>query len=257
MEIDGIDTGVPAFLPKDPDLWFLQLESTFAAQKIAHDSIKFHVTISRLDPPTLFQVQDILRNPPSEGKFDFLKAEIIKRLSISETHRLQQLLSSEQLGSRRPSQMLREMQRLLGEKVETFDKGVFRQLFLQRLPSHVQGVLAAFSSDMNLDKLAEAADKMLETMPPVAPVEQADSTRLSRLEDMMESVVSSLAKLTADQITHRSQANRSPSSRRRSFRPRSKSPRPTDICFYHHRFGDSARKCAPPCKKAGNFQGGH
>ena len=44
-------------------------------------------------------------------------------------------------------------------------------------------------------------------------------------------------------------------SSRSSNNSRNSSPRrPPNLCWYHFRFGDSARKCRPPCSKSGNDQ---
>ena len=65
-----------------------------------------------------------------------LKAELIRRTSVSEQNRLNKLLISEELGDRTPSQLLSRMQQLLGEK--QLEPSILKQLFVQRLPMNVQ-----------------------------------------------------------------------------------------------------------------------
>ena len=52
------------------------------------------------------EVRDILLNPPAGQPFHYLKLELIKRTSASELKKLHQLLISEELGARTPSQLL-------------------------------------------------------------------------------------------------------------------------------------------------------
>ena len=89
--------------------------------------------------------------------------------------------SSAELGDRKPSQLLRDMERLVGGR--TIDPGMFRQLFLQRLPRNVVWVLKATRASVDLATQAEIADKLMELnahpfgrtvsgvqTPPVSPV---------------------------------------------------------------------------------------
>lgn len=73
-------------------------------------------------------------------KNDVLKIALLKRTRSSE-ERLQQLLSSEELGDRKPSQLFRGMQQLVGNKI--MDPAILRQLFIQRLPRNIQLILAS------------------------------------------------------------------------------------------------------------------
>ena len=62
--------------------------------------------------------------------------------------------------SRLRSQLLRDMERPVGGR--TIDPGMFRQLFLQRLPRNVVMVLEATSASVDLATQAEIADKFME-----------------------------------------------------------------------------------------------
>ncbi|GBP33839.1 hypothetical protein EVAR_20950_1 [Eumeta japonica] len=70
---------VPPFDPDDPTLWFAQIEET--------------------------------------GKYDKLKTELVKWLSVSQERKIKQLLMHEELGDRKPSQFLRHLKSLAGPTV--------------------------------------------------------------------------------------------------------------------------------------------
>uniref|UniRef100_A0A1X7SZQ1 DUF7041 domain-containing protein n=1 Tax=Amphimedon queenslandica TaxID=400682 RepID=A0A1X7SZQ1_AMPQE len=61
-------------------------------------------------------VRDIIIKPPTTNPYDTLCTQLIERTSASKQRHLQQLFSAEELGDRSPSQLLRHMQQLLGDK---------------------------------------------------------------------------------------------------------------------------------------------
>ena len=106
------------------------------------------------------EVRDLLLSPPATRPYATLRDTLIRRTSDSDSSKLQQLLSTAELGDRKPSQLLRDMERLVGGR--TIDPGMFRQLFLQRLPKNVVMVLEATSASVDLATQAEIADKLME-----------------------------------------------------------------------------------------------
>ncbi|KAM7288102.1 uncharacterized protein ISCGN_031791 [Ixodes scapularis] len=128
---------LPRFWTADPQLWFAQVESQFTTSHITSQTQRFHHVVAALPPETAVDIRDIILEPPTTNPYDNLKAELIKRTSASEHQRLQQLLTSEELGDRTPSQLLRRLQQLLGERAATFDPALLRELFLQRLPNNL------------------------------------------------------------------------------------------------------------------------
>ena len=107
----------------------------------------------------------MLLRPPADQPYEVLKRELSNRTSLSEQHRLQQLLTSEELGDRKPCQVLCRIQHLLGEKATIMDPTFMRELFLQRLPSNVQMVLTPSAGDLNLNQLAQLANHIIEASP--------------------------------------------------------------------------------------------
>ena len=67
---------------------------------------KFKYVVTSLSPEYATEVRDLLLQPPNENPYDVLKEQLVKQTATSEQRRLQQLLSSEELGDRKPTQLL-------------------------------------------------------------------------------------------------------------------------------------------------------
>ena len=145
---------------------FLQIEAQFNTQGILSQKTRFVYVITSPSPEIACEVRDLLIQPSEERPYDTLKAELIKRTAASEQRKLQQLLSREELGNRKPTQLLRRMKQLLGDHTPITDDAFLKQLFLQRLPANVQMVLASADPSTDLPKLAEMADKINEVASP-------------------------------------------------------------------------------------------
>ena len=149
------------------------------------------------------------------------------------------------------------MQQLLGERAA--DAAFLRELFLQRLPSNVRMVLASTADTMDLNTLADMADKVVEVAhPSVAAISGPPQHNPSEYEHLKAEVDRLTKRVAAEQ--RRRQRGRS-----RDRQPRSPSPQDTQqhdssdatsLCWYHSKFGGQARRCQPPCNW-GNDQASH
>ena len=159
------------FWPSDPELWFAQAEALFTAQNVTQEKTKFGHVVRVLPARYASEVRDIILRQP-EQPYKVLKAELTKRVCPSKRQRLQQLLHVDDLGDRKPSQLLRHMLKLRGDDVPDDDRDdIFRKLFLQKLPITIRTALATHK-DATLVQLAEMADDMAEVQGPQPPVYQ-------------------------------------------------------------------------------------
>ena len=271
--VTGVSLKLPPFWANDPAIWFAQIEAQFSTKGITQEQTKFSHVISALQPDVATEVRDLLLNPPApkDKPYTILKAELIRRTSASEQKRLNKLLISEELGDRTPSQLIRRMQQLLGDK--QLEPSILKQLFVQRLPMNVQLILASTSDTMSINDLAALADKIVEVASPSSvasvtsdvPTPQASHSQppSSALADDMQRLTAQVAQLTTQMqtlsaILHQGQGqgNRQSRSRSRSGNRRdsSRSPRrqseqrhPDSECWYHWKFGEKAKKCETPC----------
>ena len=166
-EISNVSLRLPPFYSNDPAMWFCQVENLFITRRITSQQTKYAYIIASLQPEVAQEIRDLLLRPPTGDCYDVLKAELIRRTSESEQKRLRQLLTTEELGDRKPSQLLRRMQQLLGEN--KLDEDLFKQLFVQRLPTNAQLVVAPSLDKLDIEGLANIADKILEVSPSPAP----------------------------------------------------------------------------------------
>ena len=259
--VSAVSLKLPPYWPNDPAVWFAQVEAQFLTRNITAQDTKFAYVVSTLGQDIAQEIRDLIIAPPTDQQYDKLKTELIKRTALSDKARLNQLLMTETLGDRKPSQLLRKMRQLLGDR--PLEDGILRQLFLQRLPTNVQLILASTSDTVSTDDLASLADKILEVAPPqhsiaaitAKPAQNAATTTKNEIQDLrnqlatlttqLQSVVNQL-QISPPQSRSR---GRSPTPARSPSRPRSGATPPTThaYCWYHFRFGASARKCNPPC----------
>ena len=129
----------------------------FVTRGITAKFTKYAHVVSTLQPEVAQEVRDLLLNPPPKTPYTKLKTELVKRTSDSEQHRLHQLLNAEELGDRKPNQLYRKMQQLLGDQLEP---SIMKQLFLRRLPTHTQLILASTTDDPDNENLAKLADNL-------------------------------------------------------------------------------------------------
>ncbi|XP_064456885.1 uncharacterized protein LOC135367516 [Ornithodoros turicata] len=205
---------------------------------------RFGYAIANLPPEAAAEVRDVIIHPHAELPYDTLRYELIRRTSASEECRSQQLLNSEEIGDRQPTQLLRRMRDLAGNP--TTDDSILRQLFLQRLPHNARMILAA-GENSRLDDLAKMADRILDFAglpPPGAVAALVPRSSSPPVDVAINEISTSLQQL---QTTVAALANRvdaipaqRPRSPRRSFcrrcspsRYRSPSPSQHQFCWYH------------------------
>jgi hypothetical protein len=74
---------LPPFWPKRPALWFAQTEAQFELAGITSERTKYSHVISQLDHRYAAEVADIITSPPERDQYTTLKAELVRRLSVS------------------------------------------------------------------------------------------------------------------------------------------------------------------------------
>nr|VZI46998.1 unnamed protein product [Spirometra erinaceieuropaei] len=113
-----------------------------------------------LNDPRIAHAYGLPKVHKEDVLYSALKAEILRLNSVSDRQRYHQLIKEESLGDRKPSELLRRMRSLLGDM--QVDDTFVKEMFLERLPTNVQTILASGSQDLTVSQLAEMADRMIE-----------------------------------------------------------------------------------------------
>nr|VZI32248.1 unnamed protein product [Spirometra erinaceieuropaei] len=152
---------------------------------ITREDTKFHYVMAALPMDIATDLRDIIDCPSTEAPYTALKEALISRISLSTQKRLQRLISEEDLGGRKPTQLLRCLEKLAdGQKLDTT---MFKQLFLQRLPPSVQAILAPNIPSSTVQMLAETANRILEYyQPPVTVNVASRSTTAPTIENVVK-----------------------------------------------------------------------
>ncbi|CAH8444908.1 unnamed protein product [Schistosoma guineensis] len=243
---------LPTYCINNPRIWFAQIEALFMARGIKSQASKYAYVVGALPVEIAAEVGDLIDHVPESEPYDKIKAAVIQRTTVSDEKRLQQLLTSCDLGDKRPSQLLRHMKQLAGPY--RLDEALLKQMWFQRLPHSVRQILSVSGKSVALDDLADMADKMMEvyyeshgvnSLQPPGPL---DISCLVSFQKQLTHLTSQLASLQSTIATIQARQSRSPSRRRSFSRQRSRSPKRTyDVCWYHQKYGTKARRCTRPC----------
>lgn len=236
------------------------------------ESTKFGHVVGALKPEYVTEVADIIMDPPSQP-YSKLKAELIRRIGPSQVQKTRRVLEHEEMGDRKPSQFLRHLRYLGGS---TVTEELLRILWLSRLPASMRAILAT-QQDTELDRVADFADSIADTMGPRTQVAEASagpSTQPSGgMQDVEAQLCAKMEQLTATfqrelaairqelrsgprDVEDRRGAGNRPRPRSRSRQSRLQ--RRGGKCFYHYKYGADARRCEAPCNwsGSGNATGG-
>lgn len=255
---------LPPFWRTNPELWFLQVESVFSINRISMDSTKYNHVVSSLDPDTVTEVADILRAPPETDKYEALKTACLRRLMDSADRQLHRALTGLELSDRKPSQLLRQMQLLAGDRAS---EDVIRVKWLDLLPPTCRRFLKVFKAS-SLEELAAAADEMIDINPVVAttssdvnpdvaaftprtPAARYDpvAAELAALRTAMSDLAVSIKSLINSSRPPRRERSRTP------VRPQGSSTSSNSTarcCWYHNKYGADANFCREPCSFSKN-----
>jgi len=217
MALDSVSIKLPTFWTTSPEAWFVLAEAQFAIRNITNQETQYYHVVASLDTATANRALSILTSPPLQEKYTTLKNFLLSSFSLSEEERAMALLNMNNLGDKKPSELMDEMLALLGDHKPCF---LFKHIFLAQLPNTVR-VPLAMSPTKDYRALAQEADRLL-----LATRDQGSTV------------------MTAHQVA----ANVSSSKRiRKNCNKQSQSIRNSTSCYFHRKFGSLARQCVQPC----------
>ncbi|XP_077557685.1 uncharacterized protein LOC144172966 [Haemaphysalis longicornis] len=268
-DVAALSLKLPQYWPQDPQVWLAQVNSRFAVARTTSQSQKFNHPVSALPPEIATKLRNLIVLPPPTTPFETLTRELIQRTTMSEQRRLQ-VLQSEELGVRKPSQLLRRIQQLLGEKEVTFDQALLRELFLQRLPNSVRMVLAT-ARGLTIFQLAQLVDSIMDVSTRVERLvlnfshpERSGPTQVAptmpsspALQSLPEEFRGEITKVSSDQIAALSAQRQHSPARPLFLRLPFAVAFKQGVCRYHRNFGQAARKCTASPPFQGNSPAHH
>jgi hypothetical protein len=144
--------------PSNITVWFALLETQFDKADITSDKVRFATLAKSLDGLLLQQVENVMTDAPVTGRYAKLKAELIRILTDSDSDRGKNLMESEEMGNRKPSQFYQHLRKLANPS--TPDEFV-RSLWRNRLPARIRRILAPVDCS-DPEKLMPSADLIAE-----------------------------------------------------------------------------------------------
>ncbi|XP_073997879.1 uncharacterized protein [Rhodnius prolixus] len=250
----------PPFTAEHVETWLEQFDNAMNLGAVQDDPKKYAYL---LPTDVMTQAAGAIRTTTG-GKYLAMRSYLITRYGVSSEQRLDRLFAEGELGDRRPTQLLDDLQRLAsGTEVGA---PVIRRLWLQRLPTNLRTIVVSHSAP--LEELAVIADRVLTAqqpsyaaptnMPPVmAPVDGVPETL--NPEEQGATAQYGLAQAEVAHVrTYISQRKNSANAARitelemqikqLSDQLHTLNARETPTCYYHARFGARAQKCKPPCQ---------
>lgn len=251
---------LPELWKEQPALWFIRCEVLFTTHRITADQTKFNHVIAALDQDTFILLAEAIQAPPASGKYEYLKSTIISRFADSADRSLQRLLNEMALGADRPSQLLAKMRNLAQGRLSD---EVLRIRWAALLPTNIQPLLKILPST-DLNELATLADRLMEgqqqicaattieTPPLVCAASSSQRPSMQQQIDDLRTIITALTTQLANQARFNRERSRSRSRSRQRGSSQQRGPsqqrqQQNNWCYFHNKWGSSARNCQQPC----------
>lgn len=253
---------LPDFWPSSPHAWFGIIESQFELRNVLSQRDRFGLVASVLPETSARKLTHLLSAPP-ENCYDALKAAILDTHQLTEMQKMDLLFNMDELGSKRPMDLLSEMLELVRPGEEK--TSLFAMLFLRRLPCQVRAQLTEDSHE-DLHALAQKADRVAAFLARQAGNQQSvHAVHLEPGEELQELTVSAVGSKLRNQKFRPNKQKRfnqqqPPPSQQPAAggqaqvfdAPSDMARLSTGLCHYHFTYGSRARSCRAPCTWQGN-----
>ena len=99
--VHTVSLKLPPFWQENPAHWFHQVEAQFATKGITQQLTKYHYIIDSLAPEIAREVRYVIVTVLAVVPFDTLKERLVSCTFLTESQRMQKLLSLEPLGDQK------------------------------------------------------------------------------------------------------------------------------------------------------------
>ena len=86
--VESYSIKIPPYWPADPQIWFAQVESQFAARGITAQRTMYDHIVGSLSTDVAMGIKDLLLKPPEEKPYNVHKQKLTELTAASEQHRL-------------------------------------------------------------------------------------------------------------------------------------------------------------------------
>lgn len=264
QQVGAVAIKLPNFWVKMPEGWFARAESQFRRAAITVEETKYDHVMSVLPEEVIADIYDVIEentlkatqypilrrtdpDTPVPTPYTDLKAALISRKSASETERLEQILSRETLGSRKPSEFMRHLKSVRGTSQLVSDELILK-LWMRALPQQVQHSLIT-SGKKEVNELTSLADLLFGIVSPSAnnvfSVTNPSDDRMSRVEQQISALTQMVQEM---KVNSQGAPKRGRSrSKKRSTNPTPNPSTSEKVCFYHRKYKEKAHRCVSPC----------
>ena len=249
---------LPDFWPSSPHAWFGIVEAQFRIRGVNSEADRFTLVASVLPEASARRVAHLLTTPP-EDSYTQLKASLLSSHQLTDIQKAELLFNMDDLGSKRPMDLLTEMVELGKPSEEKIQ--LFAMLFMRHLPPQVRVQLTE-DDHTDLRALAEKAERCAAML-----VRKVGAAAINAVQPTEEDTEDSTATVSAvhsgnqrggkpKKNTHWQQKKqtrqRQPSQQTDSNSPSEVARLASGLCYPHFRFGSKAFNCQQPCNWQGN-----
>lgn len=252
-ENNSIALKLPPFWPNSPATWFIQAEAQFQISRINSETSRYNYILASLPQDIIESILDFVQNPPPNDIYKNIKELLIERHSLSLEKRIEQIISTESMGDRKPSDFYRSLKQLAGVS-NTIGDELIRKLWARRLPQSIYVALISHS-EKSISDILPIADQIWEAtqisqVSNIISASNQSTNHLYSLEKDISEIKKLLSNLHLPQSRSRNLSrnrNHSRSNSRIRSNNRLNSNSNNKICWYHKKFSNKAQKCIKPC----------
>ena len=229
--INAVAVKLSPFSTQEPISWFRRAEIQFRLRKITDERTKADYVLESLPESVFPQVSAWLDDQTEDIKYNDLKAHLLEEFTLTPSARAQRLLQFplQPLGDRTPQQAWNEMQALA--RLPNIDQStnehervdLMCELWLQTLPKSVRAALPE-ADTLKMPELLKQANNLVN-----AAKASQRPTPISAVPEQAAEDISAVRHKSNQSARHEQLTS-------------------SGICFYHKKFGASARKCSPGCE---------
>lgn len=247
---------LPSFWNENADAWFRQAEAQFVIQNVTAEDTKYCYVDAALNSDTAVHVAPLLDSLDTSSRYSSLESFSLDTYGLSGDEPAQQFFYLNNLGNRKPSEVMDYMIRLHGGETPGF---LLNFAFKRLLPPLVCHAISSFPAK-DFRALSHEADHSMVDFRDQrnAPFSSVVSPRDNSPVPPTSS--SALSSSTNVSLTPPLADMSAVSRPRRHFPPHRNAhhdklhceDRCGDSCYYHGNFSNNAHQFRPPCSCMGN-----